>query len=113
MRDLKKFKQDEKNGLFMKRVKAGTKGLTTTMVSSAISRAVRRGRISKDTAKRCSSNWSHELCNRPKSLIWSLVATTQLLEVAKLRKQGKVELAKIVLKEVKNATMLSKTIEAQ
>jgi hypothetical protein len=112
MRDMRKFKQDEQNGLFIKSMRAGEKGLTTTIVASTISRALRRHRITKDVARRASVHWAHEQCNRPKSQIWSLVANDQLLEVARLRKQGKVSLAKVVLKNARDAIIRSHQLQA-
>jgi hypothetical protein len=88
MRDMQKFKRDQKNGLIVGRNYAPSKGLETSIVSRTIARALRRGRITQDMARRCALNWVSQLNARPKHQVWSRVAARELLEVAILRRRG-------------------------
>lgn len=103
MRNSEKFKQDQELGMQVKKRNAGAKYLMSTIINNAILRAARRKRISQDTAKRCLYSWDKELSTRPASVMWNHYASTQLLEVAKRRKQGQLASARIVLCDVKFA----------
>jgi hypothetical protein len=103
MRDMAKFKQDKKQGLFVQSMRAGAKGLTTTVIDGAINRAVRRGRISKENARNCMLTWDKQLANRPQSLKWHLYAAAQLAEAAQFRRKGMVSHARYTIQSAKFA----------
>jgi len=103
MRNSEKVKNDQERGLIIKKMRSAAKYSPNTVINNAILRAARRNRISPDTANRCLHTWDKELAARPASLLWNLYASSQLLEVAKRRKQGHLASAKIVLCDVKFA----------
>ena len=98
-----KFNRDQKQGLFVKSMNAGSKGLTTTVINSAILRAMRRGKITKTTARNCMQSWADEITKRPQSVKWSQYASAQLNEVAMFRKNKKFGYARYTLNSVKKA----------
>jgi hypothetical protein len=103
MRNSEKVKKDQERGLMVKQMRSAAKYSPNTVINNAILRAARRNRISPDTANRCIHTWDKELAARPASVMWNQYAATQLLEVAKRRKQGYLASAKIVLCDVKFA----------
>lgn len=103
MRNMQKFTQDKKQGLFVQSVRAGAKGLTTTVIDGAISRAMRRGRISQETAKKCMLTWDKQLANRPQTLKWHLYAAAQLQEAAQFRRKGMISHARYTIQSAKFA----------
>lgn len=103
MRNMEKFKKDKKEGLFVKSMRAGAKGLTTTVINGAINRAVRRGRISKETARNCMLTWDKSLASRPQTLKWHLYASAQLIEAAQFRRKGMFSHARYTLQSAKVA----------
>jgi hypothetical protein len=107
MRDMQKFKRDQKNGLIVGRNYAPSKGLETSIVSRTIARALRRGRITQDMARRCALNWVSQLNARPKHQVWSRVAARELLEVAILRRRGQYTHARYALATVRIANQRS------
>lgn len=108
MSNIKKFQADKKQGLFIKSMRSGAKGLTRNIVESAILRAMRRGRITKTVAKNCMSNWPKQMSNQNKEHKWGIIALNQLKEVANHRRRGQFDLAHIVLKDVKTSINQSK-----
>lgn len=103
MRNMAKFKQDKKQGLLVQSIRAGAKGLTTTVINGAINRAMRRGRISKETARNCQSTWDKQLANRSQALKWHLYAAAQLEEAAQFRRKGMVSHARYTIQSAKFA----------
>jgi hypothetical protein len=103
MRNSEKVKKDQERGLMVKKMRSAAKYSPNTAINNAILRAARRNRISPDTANRCLQTWNKELAARPASVMWNLYAASQLLEVAKRRKQGNLASAKIVLCDAKVA----------
>jgi hypothetical protein len=73
---------------------------------------MRRGRITQETARRCAQNWVHDLNARPKNLVWSRVASRQLLEAAILRRRGLYSHARYTLNTVRIANQRSKPATA-
>ncbi|MBK3780369.1 type II toxin-antitoxin system VapC family toxin [Paraburkholderia aspalathi] len=108
MRDMEKFKRDQREGQFASRRVAASKTFETSIISSAISRAMRRGRITPETARRCAQNWVNDLNARPKNMVWSRVASRELLEVALLRRRGLYSHARYALNTVRIANQRSK-----
>ena len=108
MRDMAKFNRDQEQGLMVKSMRAGAKGLTTTEIDRAILRAMRRGRIDKTTARSCMDSWADQLTNRPQSVKWSQYASAQLNEVAMFRKNKKFGYARYTLNSVKKALEASR-----
>jgi hypothetical protein len=107
MRDMQKFNRDQKNGLTASRNYASSKGLETCIISRTIARALRRGRITQDMARRCALNWVSQLNARPKHQVWSRVAARELLEVAILRRKGHYAHARYALATVRIANQRS------
>lgn len=91
------------NGLLTKHLRAGARGLTTTVINGAILRALRRGRISHGTARTCMHDWPAQMAQRPQWLKWSHYAAAELLEVSRLRRSGRLADARIVLGSVQRA----------
>jgi hypothetical protein len=104
---MQKFTKDKKEGLFVKSMRAGAKGQTTTIIDGAINRAVRRGRISKETARNCMNTWHQDLANRPQNLKWHLYAAAQLAEAAQFRRKGMIAHARYTLQSAKLAIKAS------
>lgn len=100
---MEKFELDRERGLVAQRTRAGGRGLTTTVVHGAVARAMRRGRISSDTARLCMGTWHIDLANRTGPQVWRHVASAALLEVAQLRRRGQYGLARVVLGNVRGA----------
>ncbi|MEX3984013.1 hypothetical protein AB4Y45_34050 [Paraburkholderia sp. EG287A] len=112
MRDMEKFKRDQRNGLAASRNYAPSKSLETSIISRTIARAMRRGRITPETARRCAMNWVDQLNARPKVLVWSRVASRELLEAAIQRRRGQYSRARYTLNTVRIANQLSQPINA-
>jgi hypothetical protein len=107
MRDKQKFNRDQKNGLIASRNYAPSKGLETSIISRTIARALRRGRITQDMARRCAQNWVAQLNARPKHQVWARVAARELIEVAILRRRGHYAHARYALATVRIANQRS------
>ena len=112
MRNMEKFKRDQLNGDIARRNYAPNKSQESSIISRAITRAMRRGRITADTARRCSQNWVHQRNARTKDLVWSRVASCELLEAAILRRKGQYSRARYTLNTVRIANQRSKQIAA-
>jgi hypothetical protein len=112
MRDMEKFKRDQRTGLIASRNYAPGKSLETSIISRAIGRAMRRGRITPEIARRCSQNWVQQRNTRAKDLVWSRVVSRELLEVASLRRKGQYSLARYALTTVRKANQRAKSIPA-
>jgi hypothetical protein len=111
MRDMAQLKRDKRAaGLATSRNYAPSKRLETSIISRTIARAMRRGRITHETARRCALNWVDQQNSRPKSLVWSRVASRELLEVAILRRRGMYAHARYTLNTVRIANQHSKAL---
>jgi hypothetical protein len=107
MRDMQKFMRDQRNGELASRRYAVSKTLETCIISRTISRAMRRGRISPDTARRCAHNWVAQQNARPAHVVWSRVAASELVRVGVSRRRGDYDHARYLLKSVRDAIRLS------
>lgn len=83
------------------------------IVSLALGKALRTGRISRDVAPRCTASWSHRLAARPTWLKWSLVAITDLAYAGRLRRGGNLGLARVALNEARQSRIRSEQLQAQ